>query len=179
MAVAAISPRNFISQSPPIALVSAASLCQRRGEASARDHAAALVPAGTDPTTLEPGGSVRRVGQLRVSPCKVEYTGLAFHGRASRIQASTSTVTASPARAATGDLGPRASIWFLTVAVEPGDEAKAREVADQAEKSCLVAASLDLPVDVGPETCGRPHSGSKSTALRIRVSPDAHHGGAG
>ena len=37
---------------------------------------------------------------------------------------------------------------FLAVAVAPGDEAKARELAEQAEQSCLVAASLDLPVDV-------------------------------
>jgi organic hydroperoxide reductase OsmC/OhrA len=35
----------------------------------------------------------------------------------------------------------------LDIAVAPGDEAKARELAEQAEATCLVSASLDLPVE--------------------------------
>jgi organic hydroperoxide reductase OsmC/OhrA len=35
----------------------------------------------------------------------------------------------------------------LEVAVEPGDEEEARRLAEQAEQTCLVSASLDLPVE--------------------------------
>lgn len=35
----------------------------------------------------------------------------------------------------------------LAVETQPGDEATARELAEEAERTCLVSASLDLPVE--------------------------------
>ena len=35
----------------------------------------------------------------------------------------------------------------LELETEPGDEARARELAEEAERTCLVSASLDLPVE--------------------------------
>jgi organic hydroperoxide reductase OsmC/OhrA len=35
----------------------------------------------------------------------------------------------------------------LELETEPGDEAQARALAEEAERTCLVSASLDLPVE--------------------------------
>lgn len=47
----------------------------------------------------------------------------------------------------------------LTVATAPPDEARARELAAEAEANCLVSASLDFPVETVVDTERRPARG--------------------
>ena len=99
---------------------------------------------GTDPTTWSP----EDLFVASAASClAVTYTGLASRAG---LAYSSLDVDGDGIAGTRSDrrFGFTSIDLFLTVAVEPGDEARAREVADQAEKSCLVAASLDLPVDV-------------------------------
>jgi organic hydroperoxide reductase OsmC/OhrA len=52
----------------------------------------------------------------------------------------------------------------LEVETGPADEAQARELAEEAEANCLVAASLDLPVDTTIEV--RPQQAPQSASAR-------------
>ena len=99
---------------------------------------------GTDPTTWSPEDLFVAAA---ASCLAVTFTGLAERG---------GLAFSSLAVDGDGVAGTRSDRRFaftrllllFEVAVAPGDEAKARELAEQAEAACLVSASLDLPVEV-------------------------------
>jgi len=99
---------------------------------------------GTDPTTWSPEDLFVAAA---ASCLAVTFTGLA--GRAGL--AYESLVVDGDGIAGTRSnrhFGFTYLVLLLTVVVAPDDEAKARELAEQAEANCLVSASLDLPVEV-------------------------------
>lgn len=105
---------------------------------------------GTDPATWSPEDLL----VAAVASClAVTFTGLAERAGldCSRL-----------AVAADGVCGMRRDgrFGFTRIALRleldaPGDAARARELAEQAEASCLVAASLDLPVETAVVVNGR------------------------
>ena len=99
---------------------------------------------GTDPTTWSPEDLFVAAA---ASCLAVTFTGLAARGGLAYssldVHGDGVAGTRSDRRFAFTRLLPE-----FEVTVAPGDEAKARELAEQAEATCLVSASLDLPVEV-------------------------------
>jgi organic hydroperoxide reductase OsmC/OhrA len=98
---------------------------------------------GTDPTTWSPEDFFVAAA---ASCLAVTFTGLAARaGLAySSLQVDADGVAG---RRADGRFGFTRLLLRLAVETDAGDEAQARELAQTAEETCLVSASLDLPVE--------------------------------
>jgi organic hydroperoxide reductase OsmC/OhrA len=98
---------------------------------------------GTDPTAWSPEDFLVAAA---ASCLAVTFTGLAEHDRLNYHNLKVD---------GTGTCGTRNDGHFgftrlelqLTVDTEPADEARARAIAEKADSTCLVSASLDLPVE--------------------------------
>ena len=115
----------------------------RRGQAADRDHAAARLPRHRS-VDLEPRGLLRRRGGL--------VSGRDLHRarrpRRARVhEPARSTATGSPARAPTAASASRGCCSGSRSRPIPPTRQEAESLAEQAEGTCLVSASLDLPVE--------------------------------
>jgi organic hydroperoxide reductase OsmC/OhrA len=98
---------------------------------------------GTDPTTWSPEDFFVAAA---ASCLAVTFTGLA--ARAGLTHSSLKVDADGAAGKRTdGRFGFTRLLLRLEVETDAGDDAKARELAQTAEETCLVSASLDLPVE--------------------------------
>lgn len=98
---------------------------------------------GTDPTTWSPEDFFVAAA---ASCLAVTFTGLA--ARAGLAYSSLKVDADGVAgKRDDGRFGFTRIVLRLELETDPGDEAQARELAEEAERTCLVSASLDLPVE--------------------------------
>jgi organic hydroperoxide reductase OsmC/OhrA len=98
---------------------------------------------GTDPATWSPEDFFVAAA---ASCLAVTFTGLA--ARAGLPTTSVNVHADGVAgRRGDGRFGFTRLLLRLELETEPGDEARARALAEEAERTCLVSASLDLPVE--------------------------------
>ena len=98
---------------------------------------------GTDPTTWSPEDFFVAAA---ASCLAVTFTGLAV--RAGLAYSSLKVDADGVAgRRDDGRFGFTRILLRLELETEPEDDARARELAEEAERTCLVSASLDLPVE--------------------------------
>ena len=97
---------------------------------------------GTDPTTWSPEDFFVAAA---ASCLAVTFTGLAARAG---LAYTTLKVDADgvAGKRDDGRFGFTRLLLRLELETEPGDEAQARALAEEAERTCLVSASLDLPV---------------------------------
>jgi lipoyl-dependent peroxiredoxin len=143
MAVAAIKPKEFHFP------VSAQWIGERRVAARVEGkHSVEITPPpefrGTDPTTWSPEDLFVAAA---ASCLAVTFTGLASRGGLTYTSLDVHGDGVAGTRSDRRFAFTRLLLEF-EVSVAAGDEAKARELAEQAEATCLVSASLDLPVEV-------------------------------
>ena len=113
-----------------------------RGQAGDRDHRTARVP-GNRPTTWSPEDFFVAAA---ASCLAVTFTGLA--ARAGLAYTSLSIEGDGVAgKRADGRFGFTRLSLRLVIETDPADEPQARQLAEQAEQTCLVSASLDLPIE--------------------------------
>ena len=109
---------------------------------------------GTDPSAWSPEDFFVAAA---ASCLAVTFTGLA--ARAGLIYSSLKVDADGVAgKRDDGRFGFTRLLLRLELETEPGDEAQARELVEEAERTCLVSASLDLPVETVVEVS--PRSGS-------------------
>jgi organic hydroperoxide reductase OsmC/OhrA len=102
---------------------------------------------GSDPTTWSPEDFFVTAA---ASCLAVTFTGLA--ARAGLAYTSLSVDGDGVAgKRADGRFGFTRLLLRLELETEPRDEAQARAIAEEAERTCLVSASLDLPVETAIE----------------------------
>jgi organic hydroperoxide reductase OsmC/OhrA len=115
------------------------------GQAGDRDHAAVF--RGTDPSTWSPEDFFVAAA---ASCLAVTFTGLA--ARAGLTYSSMKVDADGVAGMRTdGRFGFTRLLLELEVETDAADEALARTLAEKAEETCLVSASLDLPVETAIE----------------------------
>ena len=112
------------------------------GQAGDRDHRTARVP-GQRPHDLEPRGLLRRRRGL--------VSGRHLHRprrpRRPRLHQPDIEGDGVAGKRADGRFGFTRLSLRLAVETDPADEPQARRLAEQAEQTCLVSASLDLPIE--------------------------------
>jgi peroxiredoxin-like protein len=98
---------------------------------------------GTDPTAWSPEDLLVAAA---ASCLAVTFTGLATREQLSysnlRVDAD-----AVAGRREDGRFGFTKLVFHLEIETEPDSEADARRLAEQAEETCLVSASLDVPIE--------------------------------
>jgi organic hydroperoxide reductase OsmC/OhrA len=113
---------------------------------------------GTDPSAWSPEDFLVAAA---ASCLAVTFTGLAARAGLSyeRLRVDGDGVAGTRSD---GRFGFTRLLLRLVVEVDAADEARARDLAEQAEARCLVTASLDLPVEMAIEVCqpATPSSGS-------------------
>jgi organic hydroperoxide reductase OsmC/OhrA len=98
---------------------------------------------GTDPTTWSPEDFFVAAA---ASCLAVTFTGLAARGGLTYSELKVDADGVAGMRA-DGHFGFTRLLLRLEVETDPSNEAQARQLAEQAEETCLVSASLDLPVE--------------------------------
>jgi organic hydroperoxide reductase OsmC/OhrA len=98
---------------------------------------------GTDPATWSPEDFFVAAA---ASCLAVTFTGLAARAGLTytRLQVDGDGVAGTRSD---GHFGFTRLLLRLSVETDPGEEAQARQLAERAEETCLVSASLDLPVE--------------------------------
>jgi len=103
---------------------------------------------GTDPSTWSPEDFFVAAA---ASCLAVTFTGLAARAGLSYSGLTVDGDGVAGTRS-DGRFGFTRLLLRLEVETDPADEARARELAETAEQTCLVSASLDLPVETVVET---------------------------
>ena len=98
---------------------------------------------GTDPTTWSPEDFFVAAA---ASCLAVTFTGLAARARLAYTSLEVDADGVAGQRS-DGRFGFTRLMLRLTIETDPGDADTARRLADQAEQTCLVSASLNLPVE--------------------------------
>ena len=98
---------------------------------------------GSDPTTWSPEDFFVAAA---ASCLAVTFTGLASRAGLAYTNLSVDGEGVAGKRS-DGRFGFTRLLLRLEVETEPADEAQARRLAEQAKETCLVSASLDLPVE--------------------------------
>ena len=107
---------------------------------------------GTDPTTWSPEDFFVAAA---ASCLAVTFTGLAARAGLAYTSLEVDADGVAGQRS-DGRFGFTRLMLRLTIETDPGDADTARRLADQAEQTCLVSASLDLPVETVIELRQRP-----------------------
>jgi organic hydroperoxide reductase OsmC/OhrA len=107
---------------------------------------------GTDPTTWSPEDLFVAAG---ASCLAVTFTGLAARAGLTYTSLKVDADGVAGTRD-DGRFGFTRLLLRIEIETDPDGQALARELAEQAEASCLVSASLDLPVETAVEVKGRP-----------------------
>ena len=122
---------------------------------------------GSDPTTWSPEDFFVAAA---ASCLAVTFTGLA--ARAGLAYTSLSVEGDGVAgKRADGRFGFTRLSLRLAVETDPADAPQARRLAEQAEQTCLVSASLDLPIETVIEA--EPAAGAVSPRARSAASPNS------
>ena len=109
---------------------------------------------GTDPSTWSPEDFLVAAA---ASCLAVTFTGLAAREDLAYTSLKVDADGVAGMRA-DGRFGFTRLLLRLELDTDADDEAQARELAEKAEKTCLVSASLDLPVETVIEVTTRPAS---------------------
>jgi organic hydroperoxide reductase OsmC/OhrA len=125
----------------------------RGGQAGDRDYLTSGLP-GQCPTTWSPEDFFVAAA---ASCLAVTFTGLASRAGLAYTSLSVDGDGAAGKRA-DGRFGFTRLSLRLELETEPRDEARARALAEEAERTCLVSASLDLPVETVIEVRRRSES---------------------